>query len=360
MTLTRPAKLRLLHAALFGLVILVCTVTSSADTITLRGSVRLNAGDGPVTLREIADLSGDVAMQFADLVVADRRDEMQRLTIAEVRARLDAAQAPWGRLNLSGRSVVMRPARAGATSPTTPSSTTAVRPSALPADPPAATPDAPPTAEAWATEQTRRGAVVRALARTLNRHPRDFRVRFDAHLTHDLLAPIADHDLRVAIERRPDTDRIAVTMSESAGVFERQVVVEIPREQVVAARRIPKQAKIRSEDLDRRTIWTSDLDAAPLALNAVRDQIAARVIDEGDVIEPAMLEARRVIRRGDPVTVTRRVGMLDVTLNAKAMDDAAIGDVLEVQTHGRRLRVVCTSDGAAVVDAGPLTGGASK
>src|SRR5688572_26327022 len=84
-----------------------------ADTITLKSSVRLPASVNIITLESIAEIEGETAMQFAELPVAElKRGAVHEISIREVREKLDAAGAHWGVINLSGKTVVVRAARA--------------------------------------------------------------------------------------------------------------------------------------------------------------------------------------------------------------------------------------------------------
>ncbi|MHC4274504.1 MAG: hypothetical protein ACYSUR_12670, partial [Planctomycetota bacterium] len=93
--------------------------TVAADEITLKGSVRLEAGAQTVRLGDIAELSGPDAQRFADTVVAGApgTTEPLEITVRQVRTKLDDAGAHWGKIQLSGRTVIVRPAAPRAAAP---------------------------------------------------------------------------------------------------------------------------------------------------------------------------------------------------------------------------------------------------
>ena len=95
-------------SALIVAMLLSATSGLNADTITLRPSVRLSANSNSITLGDIADLDGPEALSFAALPVAKPSDsnDIIELSINDIRALLDDAGAHWGRVNLSGRSVI--------------------------------------------------------------------------------------------------------------------------------------------------------------------------------------------------------------------------------------------------------------
>ncbi len=90
------------------------------DSVRLKSSVRMSAGAEKVRLGDIAELDGAEAQQYADLIVAELGASITPLeiSVSEVRAKLIEAGAHRGRINLSGRNVIIRPRRlAGATAP---------------------------------------------------------------------------------------------------------------------------------------------------------------------------------------------------------------------------------------------------
>jgi flagella basal body P-ring formation protein FlgA len=74
-------------------------------------------------------------------------------------------------------------------------------------------------------------------------------------------------------------------------------------------------------------------------------------VSAGTVLTTQMLERIPVIRRGDPVTVTLRMGAVRVTLTGIARGDAAIGDSVTVLNPAskRQLSARATGKGAAEV-----------
>ncbi len=94
----------------------VATLTSTAlaDSVELRRSIRREAADRPVLLRDIAVLDGEHAQSLASVeivAVADLpADRTIAIPVGDVRACLDAAGASWAQIDLTGGSVRIRPA----------------------------------------------------------------------------------------------------------------------------------------------------------------------------------------------------------------------------------------------------------
>ena len=114
---SRFDSMRRLSATL--LVVCVVTMLTSAvaaDAITLRHSTRLSDDATSVRLSDVAKLEGSHAEQFASLELAPLHPQARpiELSVDLIRQKLTDAGAHWGKLNLTGRSVTVRPSRAQA------------------------------------------------------------------------------------------------------------------------------------------------------------------------------------------------------------------------------------------------------
>lgn len=68
----------------------------------------------------------------------------------------------------------------------------------------------------------------------------------------------------------------------------------------------------------------------------VDGMLLARSVKAGAIITPGVLKARRLIRRGQQVTLVARRGGLAVKMKGKAMADGARGEVIRVQAVNSR------------------------
>ena len=106
------SRLNLVALALIAL--MVMTSSAYADSITLRHSTRLSDAATSVQLSDVATLEGEYAQQFATLELAPLHPQARpiQLSVDLIRQKLSDAGAHWGKLNLTGRSVTVRPSRA--------------------------------------------------------------------------------------------------------------------------------------------------------------------------------------------------------------------------------------------------------
>lgn len=92
-------------------VVALATSPIAADAVRLRGSVRLAGRANEVRLADVAELEGAEATRLSDVVVGTIDDPTKaiQISIADVRERLEAVGVNWAAVNLSGRSVTVRP-----------------------------------------------------------------------------------------------------------------------------------------------------------------------------------------------------------------------------------------------------------
>lgn len=101
----------------------------------------------------------------------------------------------------------------------------------------------------------------------------------------------------------------------------------------------------RGETVDAAMLVPQDRDIASLPYGYYSDpaQLAGRQLrrpaNAGSVLSPDMVEAQKLVRRGDLVTVIGRAGMVEVRSQGKALRDGAAGDRIPVENSSSR-RVV--------------------
>lgn len=112
-----------------------------------------------------------------------------------------------------------------------------------------------------------------------------------------------------------------------AGAQARAAVVEVP----VLAHAVPRGEVLGRDD------FTNEERSAAQARNAlaVADAIgreAARTLPAGTVLRPADVVAPRLVRRGEPVSITIRSGGLSIATQGRALASAGAGDHVRVVT----------------------------
>jgi flagellar basal body P-ring formation protein FlgA len=101
-------------------------------------------------------------------------------------------------------------------------------------------------------------------------------------------------------------------------------------------------------------LWTKAVGApvdAPPGVDAVIGLAARRPVREGDAVEVHDLTAPLVIKAGETVMVTYADDGVTLTMQAKAMANAAAGDLVNVQNPASKkvIEAVATGPGEAVV-----------
>ncbi len=362
--------------------ILLATVLAAAptclgDEIVLKPSVRLGRGATDVRLADVADLRGPLAEALADTVIAPLAevDAVIEIPLQQVRRVLDGLGVHWGKLQLSGRCAIVRPAPpltqgtggaggAGSADPLLAMTGAAIAAHHGP-EPSArartgtervATVE---TAADLITQDTLRGEIARMISRGLPAiGPASLRLVFD-----EQDEPLLSMSLTSArFEIRPlgsfAGDRIAL----SVGMLGQDQVAsthainlrplyrtEVP----LLKRELRRGETLQSEDLTVQTRWLSaSLAAAVIGLDQVIGREAAERLKEGAPLRREDLVNEVVIERGDRVIVRCLVGGLVVSLEAEARGDAGRGEQVELRKLGDRntFFATATGQGSAEVD----------
>jgi flagella basal body P-ring formation protein FlgA len=328
--------------------------------------VRLPADAEAIQLGHIAELEGGEAQTFADLVIRelDGLDSAVELSVRDVRAALDDADAHWGRINLTGRSVVVRLPRSAlvrAPKPMQQASVSLANPAGTPGDD-----DGWRTANTLIGQNSIAGAVATELARALDVGPANLRLSFKTSSTGAATAsPLDAHRVEptdVRFELTPQdsilNERITFIARRwsggSASPAQRlEVRAQILMSTVKAARDLERSAILASTDVSTDRAWLAPDHARRMVdLDAINGQRATRSLAAGELIEQRDVEPPVVIERGDRVNVRCLVGGVVITLTAEALEDAAEGDSFELRKIGERSTFVATATapGEATVD----------
>ncbi|MHC5004464.1 MAG: flagellar basal body P-ring formation chaperone FlgA [Planctomycetota bacterium] len=331
-----------------------------ADSVTLKSSVRLGPDARVVRLGDIAELDGPLALAHADLVVADREDtdRLIELSIADVRRTLDDAAVHWGKVHLTGRRTVVRPAPASlAETPQAMVPTTLVAST----DPSAARPrtagPATPATE-LVGQATVGGEIARSVVDHLQRPAEDVRVHLHQDDAPILAAPIGDRrvELEPLSSLEGDRYQVAVRLWSGNRVVERHrigIEVHVRVDVLTAVADLPRGHVLGEADLQPRTQWLSAQLAAVSAAPA--EAIGRRLVRRlkpGDALRRSDLEQPVLVRRGDLVTVRCLVGGLVVTMRAEAREDGGEGDLVPCRKLGERdtFLAAVTAAGEVIVD----------
>jgi flagella basal body P-ring formation protein FlgA len=341
---------------------------AAADEVVLRESVRLAADAKAVRLSDVAEISGPEALRLADTVVAEVADPAADLeiTVAQVREALGAAGAHWGKVQLSGRAVSVRPALPSSAS--APRLMTPVALDAAPkpgaaapaqAVPPATAAGAPwEPCETLAELPTVRGAVARTLLGAWNTAPERMRLAFDPADRSVLDTPLDGARFEIQPLSELDSDRVEICLRAWSGArVERQhsltVKPMVEFDAAVLRRDVGRGDMLREEDCLVEPRWVTPLQASTLcSLIEAVGRTADAPLKAGDVLKKKYFRRDMLIKRGDRVVVRCLVGGVVISMEAEARGDGVEGDSIELRKVGERETFMATvaGRGSAVID----------
>jgi len=357
-TAQRPG--RRLAAILVAASVFTLLAPANAGTIRLKSHASVS---GPkVSLADVATLEGDPAERFADervLAWSDETGDRATLSMGTIRQRLDEAGANWALLSLAGFSEceVRRVERAPESKPHADSSSSA-NAAAGETDRSAATleaqlrnrmnasgalanPDGGLALESTQSSRTLRDRVLEALeihtGRTADRLRVVFNERDRANLRRDawgeggrfLIEPINTATLgRVLLAIPHYRDQ---QLQDSAQLAAH---VSLRTRAVTATRTIRRGQTIAPGDVEVRELHVEDDSLKPFeTVSQVVGQRAATTLREGVILSRETVSPPVVIQRGQHVRVQAVTGGLAVQILARAREQGAVGDVIELRNE---------------------------
>jgi flagella basal body P-ring formation protein FlgA len=335
------------------------SVVARADEIALKTSVRLEADASAVHLADIAELTGQQAAGYSELVIVElsETDEMSEITIQQVRDKLSEAGVHWGRVQLSGGKVLVEiPRRAADSRPL------AMAPAAL-----ATREQRPPRVDRIAEHQpgadlvashTLGGVVARMIAAGLRVNPPDLRLIFDPADSAFLETPEDAYRFEIQPLSNLRGDRIELAVrawSEGRIQARRSLTVRpvVRAETVVAACDMDRDEVFQESDLTVERQWLQPSEAAGLTtLVQAVGSASTKPLRAGDVVGRKQVRSRILIERGDQAMVRCLVGGIVISLQAEARADGAEGETIEFRKIGERetFRATVTGPAEAVID----------
>lgn len=350
--------------------IVVCLFTLSiftstrADTITLKSAARHQSETNIITLGDIASLEGDEAQRLAGVQVGAMKSSSKpmEITVADVRKALDAAGVNWAKVDLSGRTVIVRPLRDEATLPPQAMTANAIEGAAAPGQKP--TPIDPEASyvalDAIVNTQTIGGSIANLIVTNLRVDPRTIRVRIADEYTALLQTSLNDGRFEVQPLGSFAGDRLAFSIrawNGNAAESRGQVTLVVQRHTPVSRLRrdLSRSDAITEADIETTEAWLSPSEAMQAAPRAsVVGRIASRSMRAGETIRVRDIDREAMVKRGQLVTIRCLVGGVAISLQAEARAEGSIGDAIEFRKTGERDSFVATvtAPNEAVVDLG--------
>lgn len=335
----------------------LCVHVVSGDSITLKQSIQTSQVGPAILLRDIAELQGPEAIALGDVeVLRVNGRQAVEITVSDIRRRLDEAGVHWGKVNLNGRSVTIRPGRepaAGAPRAMTPAQ---IEPIAIAQNIDAGRDER--IARELMDEPTLRGAIANLIVSHMRMPPEHLQLGFE-RADDDLLSTRTDaarFELHPLGSLAGDRIEMRVRVWESGKVQRSSNVTINPLLRISAAtlqNDVQKDQMITETDVLERDHWLPPSQASQMVnrVGAI-GRIATRRMNAGEVLREKTIRRDITIKRGDLVTVRCLIGGAVISLQAEARGDGGEGDTIEFRKQGERdtFHATITGRGEAVVD----------
>ena len=333
-------------------VLLLIAESARSDSLRVHD---VTGSDGPeVLLSHVAELDGEYANQFAQVVVGrfvegESRIEIKTSTILEA---IREEGAKLGLLDLSGftRVTVHRTFTQPAEAPEPAEAAT-----------PAANVESLTRGEAVTvyTPTTVQALIERTIAKRIGIDVGSLKVTFNdrdrALLAQSAVAgryeiePLAEPTLGAVsfrVTAYHGTQPIDQGQTISARVQQRVIAV-------VAAEKIGRGNLINRRQVRLREVLIDDARQAYLGQTAlVTGQVAASTINLGDLITAGSVKLPVAVKRRQPVSVELNQGGIKITFNGTAQSEGAVGETIEVKNEATGHSFTATVVGRGKVVAG--------
>ena len=339
--------------------LLAATTPSLADAIHIRKSVRLAANNTAVRLGDIATLDGETAIAMSNVVVAQlgpADGKPLELHVDDIRATLDELDVHWGRMELSGGTVIIRKRTTTETGP--PLAMQSLQLDGLRVVHAGNDRVAMEQAADLIGLDTLRGWLARAIVAELKVSPSDLQLGFDA----DDQAALS---MRGQFEARPMNNfnlskrcdfNVRHWSKNTPGKQQVMSVHAKVRTDVASIRSHVKGGQtINQQDLVRSQQWLNPLERSDIAtLDQIIGSDADSVLRQDSIVRIRHLKTPIAIQRGDTVSVDCLIGGGVLNTQAVATESAAIGDMIQLRKGRDRETFLArvTGPGAAVLEHG--------
>ena len=348
--------------------------TTAAGIVRLLPSVRIAPGCA-FTLADIADLDGPEAESLADIVLGRGETGAFELSAERIRQQLVVAGGNPAKIEFIGTRTVVRPLRAAgevpaatagantATAHTTPGNTTPgntkpgnTKPgNTSPANTGAAAGDIPATPVAQQADgmrvidpaghagtSTPLAIICEIVRNAYGEDACDLRLHI-AEATLAQIAPAPGVRYEVAKKSSLRGPRLELEVVARAAGREPQrtrvrIDVRFEREVLVSRGETRRGGRADGDaaTVERRMLTPDEARTAADPHAVATDATFARAVPRGGVVERDDLTRPEQVKRRDIVKVRREVGVIAIEIEAIALEDGAVGDVIAFEHHGRR------------------------
>jgi flagella basal body P-ring formation protein FlgA len=136
--------------------------------------------------------------------------------------------------------------------------------------------------------------------------------------------------------------RFLLSFSSADGPVQLTIFAEVsppPMPAVIAVRPIARGDVIKAADVELRTVDANTQGGQRVPVAAVEKLIgmeARQAIQDGDVVFMDQVRAPILVKRGDVIAVSSQGGGIRVRTSARALQDGANGDLVQVESLGSR------------------------
>lgn len=324
---------------------LACPGAHAQDTVVLRESAEV-APSGPLTLAQIAELSGDGARALAavEIRLEGRPAGADGWTTVGAPEVIEAIRAVpgvnWGKLTVRGSACAVRRAGDAPARPAAPQRSASVAPGV--------------------PGPTLRAAVEQRLREAFGPGGEEVRLTFDEASAALLETPLAGRTADVQLVGSSSRQSVTVRVFEGL----RQIAAGTVRVEVRVKRRVAlaAQALRRGDPVTPESVRTEERWVEPGVRPADPARVVGRAargrIDEGSVVEESDIEAAVVIRKGDMVDVYCLSSSINLKSVARATEPGREGETIKLQTPGSKRVFSARVDGPgrAVTGVGVMPG----
>jgi len=359
----RQSRFRGLVSGAFMAAVFI-TPVGLADEIALKRSVRLRDSNDVIRLVDIAELTGAAALRYADTVVAEapQGNDVLELSVREIRRALDEAGVHWGKVQLNGRRVIVRPRYIGDNNPPLAMASTSIdtvrrRDTRRSTVTERATVPYEHAAE-LVDRATLRGSIADFVARGLGVDPNKLRLAFGSRDSQFLDTSQDEYRFEIQPLGSIHSDRIELQVRAwSAGrIQHRQSVTVRPTIQIdtiVLRHDLSRGTMFHEDDFAVESRWLPPSASARVAtLVGTVGRLASSKLRGGSVLSKKDIAREFLIKRGDRVMVRCIVGGIVISLEAESRSDGVIGERVELRKLGERdtFFATVTASHAAVMD----------
>jgi len=290
-----------------------------ATSVTLRASAI--AAPGAVLLGDVATVEGEDAATLDGVVVASEWPASGELSLRDVREALDAAGVNWGRVTLRGGTCRLRAGE--------PRMVAAEAPGEAAAKPGVVDLDGPPSL---------RIKIARVLGELYGVANEDLRLLFDER-DADILGPMAaGRRYEVVANSGASSGRapVTVTVFEGSRLVESRSVradVQVRTRTLMLRRDLNRGERIDAAAISAEERWISPAGSPVIgSIGAAEGLLARTRLTAGTVLREALVEKPVLVRRNELATVHCLSGSVSLRVEARAMSDGRLGEVIEFRT----------------------------